>query len=511
MACGCATESGAKTTKLSSTGDYNEQSLPISPILEDYGNQLREFQLFSAKDNYFDKRQVLQNRKMAENDARMLAKLSLRDQELIRRGNQLYAQKNFAAALRCCEIVRQHVPNFWQLSLASADILSRQNKYLEAIERLNIPIDTAQGKRRMLNLRAYCYFKLKRYQEGIADCQSSLAINDDAAVYRNRAAAYRVLGKTNEASFDERMAEKIEARMQLRDLVSQGNFTQALSSIESFISKHPGDPESRLNRGIFLLILARYQEAITDFTMVLTLSKDFSGIAHASRAVAYEELGEHKKAIVDCSMALDAIGRNLVAPYNRFVDIRQLELECLRHRALEYIRLKTPELAIPDCNKLIAMNQTHSSFYTLRGDAYAAAGNFNDALNDYKFAEKLDPKSGYAILQCARVEENMNKPTAAIEQYTRLLKMYPHIPNFFLARAQQKERLNLHKDAVADISKAIELQPENDYFYERRAEIYCLLGAAADARKDYLEAIKINPGSAKIISKKLSLIPNSTN
>lgn len=507
------TEVGAQPTISPRPTRFNE--LPALPI-EDYGDRFREYHMFSAKrhssqvKNHFDSR----TKDVSENTLRYYEglglKLDAKDRALMKRGLQFRLCNNPPAAAECFKTVASHVPKFWPAYMERADILSRQHKYLEAIKCLNVQLEMTPRAQYGLDLREYCYFKLGRYAEGIADCNRSLKLNPrNAKAYRNRAAAYRMIKKNAEALADDQTAEQFDMPLKAQALIAAGKFSEALTLLNKFIVAHPEDPLGSFHRGCLLIAMSRNQEAIADLTVAMTKSSEFRENAHAIRAKAYENLGEYSKAIEDYSVAISALEEKVDPEFDPHLQIRQLYPEYLRQRAQSFIRVKQPDRAVPDCNKLIALNKTHASYYTLRGDAYASAGKLSEALKDFTTASKLDPKLDYAYLQSARIAESTDQPVTAIQQYSTLLKLHPGIADFYMSRARHYEHLQRYKESLADISSAIRLQPKNDSLYQRRAEVYSLIGATKDATSDYLKAIEINPKSRDIISKKISLLPGT--
>jgi tetratricopeptide (TPR) repeat protein len=514
------TESGAQLSISPSPIQFT--GLPTLPV-EDYGDQFREFHMFSAKDRssqvkaHFDSRP----KEVSESNLRYYEgvglKLNAKDRELMKRGLEFRIGNNFPAAIECFKTVASHAPKYWPVYMEWSDLLSLQHKYREAIECLNAQLKMTPGAQYGFDLREYCYFQLGRYEEGIADCNRSLKLNPhNAKAYRNRAAAYRMMHKAAEAAADDQVAEQLELPRKAQILVADGKFSEALTLLNTFIQWRPDDDMGRMDRGYLLIAMSRNQEAIADLNLALTRSLEVRQncacreSAHAIRAKAYENLGEYKKAIDDYSVAINALEKKIDPKFDRLAQMRQLYPEYLRQRAQSYIRSKQPELAIPDCNKLVALNKTHASYYTLRGDAYAAAGKLGEALKDFTAASKLDPKLDYAYLQSARVAEATDQPVTAIQQYSTLLKLHPGITDFYLSRARHYERLQRYPESLADISNAIKLQPNNDSLYERRAEVYSLIGSTKNATSDYLKAIELNPKSRDTISKKISLLSGTT-
>ena len=85
----------------------------------------------------------------------------------------------------------------------------------------------------------------------------------------------------------------------------RGQDARALHDFDSAVSLAPSQAEAHLMRGIALVQLERYPEAIETLTAALAMNPDGAARAHYYRGAAQEEIGNTRAAYADYQRAAD--------------------------------------------------------------------------------------------------------------------------------------------------------------------------------------------------------------
>jgi tetratricopeptide (TPR) repeat protein len=186
--------------------------------------------------------------------------------------------------------------------------------------------------------------------------------------------------------------------------------------------------------------------------------------------------------------------------------------------------------ALKDFDKAISLKPNESDVYELRAKAHEDGGNFDDALNDYFAAIKLDEKdfhTSYSIINVcqkinncdevifhlnetivrqggvpsliytrARVHEARENYTAALDDYSYLLRLGSDIglSNIYTHRAEVFENLGHIQLAIDDRTRLIEDYNSSESLY-RRGLLYEKQGKIDLALTDFQDYLKKNPSS----------------
>ncbi len=122
--------------------------------------------------------------------------------------------------------------------------------------------------------------------------------------------------------------------------------------------------------------------------------------------------------------------------------------------------------------------------YHKRGVAYAKAGAFKLAEEDFTEAIRLEADKSFPYYSRAKVRASQGKLTGAIEDLTELLAIDPGYTRVYYERGLLYERTGQYGLAVKDIKKALELQPDLGEAYAILARLYGKLGKSELQKKN---------------------------
>jgi tetratricopeptide (TPR) repeat protein len=216
-------------------------------------------------------------------------------------------------------------------SLAYANrglVYKDEGKIKEALDMFTKAIDLDKFQTDALINRANILLRQQRYISAIKDYTQCLAVEpDNDLALSNRGGAYLAIGMIDSATVD----------------------------LDRAIAINPLTKNGYRNRGMLYILTKQYQNAIDDYKKHLTLVQDETGEIWSKIGYAYQQLGEHRKAIDVFSKAIN-IYENSSYYYLRALSWKQLnEIEKARYDINKAIQLGmeiNKDLLNPDLEKL---------------------------------------------------------------------------------------------------------------------------------------------------------------
>lgn len=109
-----------------------------------------------------------------------------------------------------------------------------------------------------------------------------------------------------------------------------------------------------------------------------------------------------------------------------------------------------------------------AAVYQQRGYAAATNQQFQDAINDYGEAIKINPQDPRIYEQRAAVEMKLNDNDKALADYSEAIKLKPNEVRYYLYRSYIYETKGDTKNSMADTEKVLKLDPKNQEAKARR-------------------------------------------
>jgi tetratricopeptide (TPR) repeat protein len=167
-------------------------------------------------------------------------------------------------------------------------------------------------------------------------------------------------------------------------LVQAGSFDEAIAEFTKAIELSPKDARIYNDRGWAYYKLNRFPEATEDFSKAIEIApKDFAG--YSGRGVMLVAQNQNDAALLDLNKALE---------------LKPDDSQTLRFRASAYKGLKQYDLAIQDYTTVLSKSDPNSGdqaklavadLSAKRGYVYSLAQQYENAINDYKEALRLNP------------------------------------------------------------------------------------------------------------------------
>ena len=135
----------------------------------------------------------------------------------------------------------------------------------------------------------------------------------------------------------------------------------------------------------------------------------------------------------------------------------------------------------------------NSSYYNQRGIVYMDMEKYEAALNDFRKALEINPKSLFAEYNIGILNYRMKKYEYALEIFEKLLNIEPDEDAYYM-RGQCYEKLGKIDKAIESYTKGIENEISEKLLYARGLA-YNVLKMKKEAEKDFKKVLEINPNN----------------
>jgi tetratricopeptide (TPR) repeat protein len=139
------------------------------------------------------------------------------------------------------------------------------------------------------------------------------------------------------------------------------------------------------------------------------------------------------------------------------------------------------------------INPQYVDAYNNRGMAYAAKGNYDQAISDFNKTIEINPVYVDAYNNRGNVYYSKGRYDRAILDYTKAIEINPRKADFYYNRGTAYAAKGEYDRAISDFNKAIEINPQEAGTYNNRGNAYYAKGIYDRAISDYTKTIEINP------------------
>jgi len=214
-----------------------------------------------------------------------------------------------------------------------------------------------------------------------------------------------------------------------------------------------------------------YEQAIENYSQAIASNlKDVE--AYYNRGVAYYDLVIYERAYKAHERRLiDPIFAKNPSSYYLFSNEKLTNKE-----------IKRFEQAIEDFSQAIKLNPKHIKSYLHRGDVYETIGQYEQAIEDFNQAKNLDPKYIEIHYKRGVVYKKLGQYEQALEDFNTYLKYFEihyGTPKIFYGYAQIYynrgfvfKELGQYEQAIEDFNTYLSLTPSENYnyLYKKEAE-----------------------------------------
>lgn len=128
-----------------------------------------------------------------------------------------------------------------------------------------------------------------------------------------------------------------------------------------------------------------------------------------------------------------------------------------------------------------------------KGETTYQLGRYEEALDDFNSALKLNPEYTFALAGRGETYRLMERYEEALKDFSRAIELDPKYAWAIGSRGQVYHAMQNYAQALVDLNHAIELDSTLDWAICARGETYRLMERYEEALKDFNRAIQLNP------------------
>lgn len=149
------------------------------------------------------------------------------------------------------------------------------------------------------------------------------------------------------------------------------------------------------------------------------------------------------------------------------------------------------EQALEDFNKAIRLNPNFDKAYYNRGTIYGKLGRYEKAIEDCRTAIRLKPNYMEAYNNLGNAYAERGQYRMAIENYSEALRLMPDYFPVYINRGDVYVKIFQYRKAMEDYNQAVNLKPDYPRAYTNRANLYLKLGNENDACRDLYKVCEL--------------------
>ena len=162
-------------------------------------------------------------------------------------------------------------------------------------------------------------------------------------------------------------------------------------------------------------------------------------------------------------------------------------------RGQAYSALHQYNQAIQDYDQAIALAPNDALGYSSRGLAYRLQRDYQRAIQDFDQAITLDVKNAWTFAQRALAYRHLNKYGQAIVDFNHTIVLNPNFAWAYGQRGKTYQLLKNYPQAIQDCDQAIKLNARNAWAFAQRGLTYLWLNEVSQAQADFVRSWEIDP------------------
>jgi len=312
----------------------------------------------------------------------------------------------------------------YQELIESADSLSRERKFNEAVQILNQAIAQDPGKSEAFVKRAAICSEANLLSQAVVDMTNAIKLEPRNAKFLNSRGYFLLLSKQYdraETDFSDAVGLDLEYAQPYNNRglvwIAQGMFEQAIKDFENAIEAKPDYLDAHNNRGFALLQIEKAAESIECFNRVLELDDKYLN-GWTNRARAHMALERPIDAIADYTAAI------ALQPENRQLYISRAEAHTANNdltsagKDLNYVVWMD---TMNSLNEKVARNPNNAASWAERGRHLFKEKRLPEARRSFDNALALTPGQTQALIGRAELAMHENDYATVIIDCTAVL------------------------------------------------------------------------------------------
>jgi tetratricopeptide (TPR) repeat protein len=168
----------------------------------------------------------------------------------------------------------------------------------------------------------------------------------------------------------------------------------------------------------------------------------------------------------------------------------------LRLRGFAYTRKGEYDQAIQDFDQALRLNPNDAATLVGRGAAYFGKKQLERAIQDFDEANRLAPNGADPIRSRGLAYAAKGESDRAIQDFDQALRLNPNDAVAFRYRGLAYGKKGELDRAIQDFDQALRLNPNDAEIFFSRGDAYARMGQPDRAIQDYDQALRLNPNAA---------------
>lgn len=169
-------------------------------------------------------------------------------------------------------------------------------------------------------------------------------------------------------------------------------------------------------------------------------------------------------------------------------------------RGMIHLPLNKPQDAAKDFTETIKLSPNHFAALLALPDAYALAGDNDQALASFNQVIQKQPNSPVVYNNRAMFYQQQGKLQEAINDFSRAIQIDPNYHHAITNRGFAYLEGGKPQTAEADLTKSLSIVPNQPFVIGMRGEARLLQGKIAEAIEDQKQAVQLDPQNAALHS-----------
>lgn len=436
------------------------------------------------------------------------------------RGNAEAAQEHYSLAINYYDHALKLEPDNEQAIYHKAVAKLSANKTESGLTELFAAVEANPKVARLRLFRADLLFKLRRFEEALADYKILEDLTpDDFRVYRAEAATYALIKRMDEVLPKAKKAVALnptDAASQLllaTSYAGQKEYDKALKAYDAAIKYSGNDPSYMLARAQFLTTQKKYKEALEDFDTALKPGQE-TDEQLASRLLTLFELNLFDRALKDVNTLINHgysdrwiyLVRGTAAASQGDYRTSVSDLEKYAEKAGNpgpiytmiariYMSAGDPFQARNAASKaLLGDNWSDREARRIKAAANFSLRNYQEAMQDITILLEEAPRDKTLLEWAGFCMHGLRKPGEGQKYFEKLIEYYPEYYGGYSDKALYLVDCGEYQEALDLLNTAIEKDPEQPRILVEKAEVELILNKDEDALSSLDKALKIKPG-----------------
>jgi tetratricopeptide (TPR) repeat protein len=321
-----------------------------------------------------------------------------------------------------------------------------EDRFVEAVRSFNTAIQTKPDHFEAWFLRGIAKYNLGDFRGAAEDFSETIRLHPlYARAYHYRGIVNDRLSNYFDAKADFTRAMEIDpynadlyvafgaTRMQLNELEA------AIADYDMALLINPNLSYAWLNRGIAKRMLNRKEEALADMSKAI-YHDHFSVDAWLKRGMLRAEMEDATAAMEDFGQALRIDDKNPLIYFQR---------------AIAFLQLGDTLSALNDYEMVNVLDNRNALTYYNRALLHGLRGELEESRILYEEVVKINPQNIYSHFNLGIVNYQMKKPADAIENFSKVIDLYPAFVGAWINRSLMKKELKDEKGSKSDYDRAM--------------------------------------------------------